>query len=187
MVVSKAFKKILFLTSLAFLLFFCIKTGYSLGKSETDLEDISQAKEVSAVENFDVITNNTIISKTHVFKKCGHQITVEEEPGPDMLGLNVISFMDRFNRFAVIDFTGEAVTLKISIDNYCDKHYILKTLGSRVMVFNYDILNGDYVVVKKTPLTLTDLDADTLRILDRGKIFNSLGDINTYIDGIKKD
>jgi hypothetical protein len=185
LVISKTFKRIFVIVSLCCLFYFCVTFGYKLGKNQTIEQEDEQITPVGALDSKQVIDAHTIIDTTYVFKKCGHEQQVKEKPTEDMLGLSVVDFNTRFSSLSIVDFNADAVQLKKIIDNYCDKHFLLKLIGSRVMVLTYNIKNDDYVIVQRTSLTIDHIDSDAIALLNRGKLFNATSDIDDYIASIK--
>ncbi len=185
MVVSKAFKRIFALISIFCLMFFSVNSGYKLGKSE-GIDNEQESKKVSMQANKDVIVKDTKITTTYIYKKCGHKNITCDAPTQDMLGLSVMDFMERFPDYTIKDFTSENVSLIKIIDNYCDKHYLLKLVDNRAMVLRYNLEDDDFIIIQRTKLITNDLDVDQIKLLNRGKLFNSIDDVNKYIDSIKK-
>jgi len=188
LIVKKGFKRLFFLVLFTTLLFFSITTGYQMGKQESSAQKPQEdpVALVGALNSKEIIGINTIIETTYRYKKCGHEMTFSKKAGEDMLGLGVVDFLARFGDYRIIEFTEEIVRLEILRDQYCDQHYLLKMIGDTVMILRSDIENEDFVVIRKTKLTRKSLDNDVYLILKRGKLFNSLDDIETYIDGLNR-
>lgn|GEM_PF-2530735 len=189
MLVKKSFKRVFIIVVLSVLMYFSITMGYSLGKresgtSQTEAEDETQL--VGALSSKDIIGADTIVEIRYEYKKCGHEITKTSRAVESMLGLGVVDFLERFPSLRIVEFSNENVLLERDIDQYCEKHYIIKLVGDNVMVLRSDAESEEFVVVRKTDLFREDLDSHSLMILQRGKLFNSISDVENYINSIKK-
>jgi len=153
--------------------------------SSSNNDDIKEeTKLVGALDSKDVIGINTIVEIKYKYQKCGHETNITKKADESMFGLGVVDFLERFDEFRIIEFSERKLELAKSLNQYCDKHYLLKMIGDTVMILQSDTENEDFVVVKKTKLRRKDLDDNIYLILKRGKLFNSLDDIENYINSI---
>ncbi|MEA5059979.1 MAG: hypothetical protein EOM66_06065 [Clostridia bacterium] len=134
------------------------------------------AAQVSQMGEDTVSPDATVIWRYQM--ACGH--TVELEDAQPVIGKTRAELAQTYGVDAVESFSPQAVTLCVASDKFCPQHFVLK-------------LENGALTVRKTNEQLTEeilltldleLPADAAVECEAGLAFDSMEDINVYLEGL---
>lgn len=99
------------------------------------------------------ITPNTIVVFEKRFNKCNHKEIKEETANEEIVNMNEQELQQYYKEWNIKQFGTEKVVLFKDIDEYCDKHYILKEQDDSIAIFNM-IDDENSKLLKKTNISV---------------------------------
>lgn len=115
------------------------------------------------------------------FSQCGHESAVD--PPGSIAGMTRKEIAAAYPGYTVEIFDTEYVRMAKSVDGYCPEHYIL-TMGDEALVISR--MDMETLSQKEVMRIITDtssFDGEALSALENGIAFDSLEDINAYLEG----
>lgn len=136
------------------------------------------AAQVSQMGEETVSPDATVIWRYQM--ACGHTVEVKD-PQP-AVGKTRAELEEAYGAGAVESFSPEAVALRLKMDLFCPEHYVLKLENGTLTVRKTD----EQLIEQVLPLTLdVTLPADAAAECAEGLPFDSLEDINIYLEGLE--
>lgn len=166
------------ITAIAGIVILAIIAGVLTGIALHRKNDDSPAADTGNLGEMSVLPDTCVKVLCHYV--CGHITAYESR---DYIGYTE-QMLNEIPGCSVDKMTRDEVILIISVDSYCGNHYILKTDENDFLcVFSTDTESN------KAPIRL-DINAKTLpqeeyKSLVQGIVFNSLEEINIYLEGIE--
>jgi hypothetical protein len=182
--VKKRLKRLLFFV--AIIGFFL---SWMLGKYVATIgPDISKEEEGKAVAAADDtrVTLNTVIEKRYVYTFCGHQVRKEEQAPKEFVGMTLDGLKKALPDSHIISFSQEKIVIKEEIDQYCNKHYILKDSGGYVCLMINKQGTAELKVEKKFTIKVSALRKDEKEKLNAGMVFGTQKEAEDYAQKLSK-
>ena len=166
------------ITAVAGLIFLTIIAGILTGSALHRKNAEAPAKDASRLGEMSVLPDTRVRVLSHY--RCGHIKAYETQ---EYIGYTE-EMLSKLPGCTVDKMTKAEVVLIMSVDSYCDNHYILKSDENGFLcVFSTDAES------KKAPIRLDinakSLPQDEYSSLMQGIVFNSLEEINIYLEGIE--
>lgn len=115
------------------------------------------------------------------FGACGHEVALD--PPGSVAGMTRKELAIAYPDDTIEIFDAEYVRMAKSVDGYCPAHYLL-TMGEGVLVISkMDLATLAQKEVMRIIADTSALDEDSLAALSKGVTFDSLEDINAYLEG----
>lgn len=114
------------------------------------------------------------------FSACGHY--VELDP-PETAGMTRKEISENYSEYNIEIFDVDLVRLSKSVDAYCPEHYMIKAGDNCIIITRADSKNGLQKEVMRLMINLEGFDSDTLSEIKKGRAFDSLEEINTFLEG----
>ena len=147
------------------------------GGESTNQPDTGEAAQVAQMGTVTVSPQAKVRWECHM--ACGH--TVELEDAQPIVGKTREEIETAYGPAAIIDFSADSVSLRLELTQYCPEHYLLKLENGVLTVRKTDSQLQEQVL-----LTLdVELPADAAGECAEGLPFDSLEDINVYLEGIE--
>lgn len=126
-----------------------------------------------------VIGENTAVFMLHSFSGCEHTVSLQLKE--DLCGKSASELKELFDGITEITVSDDQWTLLVPHDVPCPNHYMLIAGAEALYVLKTD--ENTYESVCVTTIGLEDMSEDTLLELEKGVLFNSLSEIDAYIEG----
>ncbi|MEG1560591.1 MAG: hypothetical protein RRY79_01670 [Clostridia bacterium] len=172
------FKKMRVLMILGFVI--TLFVGFLIGAIVFDRQDgdalnVSKAGELSVLPTTNVEWEFKFI--------CGH---IEKQTGRrDITGLTKSEILKLYENADITFMDKDNVKISVYSEEYCEQHYLLVLMEGdmlAVMHTNIDTLRSEQLAV--IPINTEGIDEGTLTELAAGKLFDSLSEIDAFIEGI---
>lgn len=155
--------------------------GVGIGLS---LQKPEQAAEVSYMALVSIGPDTAIRSRL-IFTECTHQYETQIAAAP-YVGFTRAQLADAFPLCKISRFSAEEVLLERTVDGYCGKHLLLRSEQEgklSVLQMNQDTLalENKFSVEFNAEL----LDAATLAELQSGVAFDTMDDLNAYLESVE--
>ncbi len=115
------------------------------------------------------------------FTKCGHETAIE--PAGGIAGMTRKEIASAYPDYAIEIFDTAYVRIVKSAESYCPAHYTLSMGEDALVITKTDV---DTLAPKEVMRIIADtslLDEEALAALAAGVTFDSLEDINAYLEG----
>ena len=162
--------------------------GYLIARNEPRIAakpepDVQQAAKAGTDEAR--IESGARIIWEYKYAKCAHQIIAQGVAGDDMAGLTFTELTEQHPELTIIAFDTDEVSLRKKLDGYCPNHYILKLSGDTLAVYQTVLGTTQQKEIQQIDIDWARIDTDERRVLQIGKVFGSLEDIESYIEDIE--
>lgn len=153
------------------------------GAPETPSGSESSAQAVSA-QTVNVVGPNVRVSWETVYASCTHSV-VTEDAAAAYIGLTREELAARYPGCEVAELTSDKLVLRRRVSGYCADHLILKRDEKGLVVIKTDPITGEQQQLLHINFDLSLLDAEVLEQLDKGLLFETLEQIDSYLEGIE--
>jgi hypothetical protein len=85
----------------------------------------------------------------------------------------------------IVSFEPKKISLKMSFDCYCPRHYILRQYRDELAIFRTVLGTPDQEVYIEVPILFSSIDADEQSVLEAGKLFDSLEELEDYLEDME--
>jgi hypothetical protein len=174
--------------------------GFVLGLLSSPREkapsEISASEEPSAAhmneqpaENVIKSGDSAILPTTQVvwidyYQKCEHEYVNSKTD--NIVGMTGPELENKYPDYAVTQMTPEFVRLVRNVDGYCPSHYLLKIGGTdSLCVMRTDPVTLTLTQEKELLIDLDAFEAGVQEQLKEGIVFNSMEEINAFIEDIE--
>lgn len=164
-------------------------SGYLLSSASVPPEpsqqdDMQQAVEPVGQIGQPSILPSTTVDTTYYFLLCGHECN-KEEVGGSLIGYTLEDVTALWQDARVTTLNGEQAVIERELEQYCPKHYILQTKSDQMLdVLHTDEQSLETSVLMTIPIDLTRVHDEVRALLDEGLVFDSLEQINAYLEDI---
>lgn len=178
-------QKGLTLLYMALVLAFGVWGGFTLRDSQQQAtlptpaaEPVVKAGDLSVLHDTVVITNYT-------FSLCGHALTQQAAGGP-LEGKTKQDILDMYPDAKIEEFSSQRVVIDRELDSYCPKHYVLYIDDDGKLCYSQTD-STDYTQQHITTLSydVSSLPDEVKNDLDEGLVFDSLEEINAYLEDVE--
>lgn len=163
--------------------------GFSIAKNEPRIVELPNTPDSSSVlpagADDATIEDGATVKWDYEYKKCAHHIFVSCQVDKDMVGLTFSMLKEQYPDIKIIDFEPDKLVLKKSFDCYCPEHMILKKYKDELAIYRTSLGTDKQDIYLKIHIKFKGLDADERQVLAIGKVFNSLEDMESYIEDIE--
>ncbi|MDD5018475.1 MAG: hypothetical protein PHO15_10280 [Eubacteriales bacterium] len=162
-------------------------SGYLIAKNEPrvvdEADDVSSAVPVAADEAR--IANDATVEWDYEYMMCCHHIYVSCAVGEDMAGLTFSELSEAYPDIKIVAFGTDTLVLKKTFDCYCPEHYILKKYRDALAVYRTALGTDKQYVYIEISVAFDVIDDEQQQVLEAGKVFNNLADIESYLEDIE--
>lgn len=129
----------------------------------------------------DVVAPDAKVEWIARFSKCEHEVALD--PAGEVAGKTRAEILRAYPEYTLALFGKEAVRLVRNVEGYCPAHYTL-TLGEEALVITrMDLAALSEQEVMRVIVDPNALDEESRAALEAGVTFDSLEDINLYLEG----
>ena len=188
-------KKLIIAFSILFAVGISVFSGYYLARNDDLDAEPSPAgtKSVAEDENsaMPVAVNDGRVGRdakiyfAYYYERCGHTIEKQIDATEDMIGLTREQFAELYPDAEITEFSPNAVHVKQRFSQYCPKHLILKQHENGLAIFKTVAGTERMELYMRIAVDFDSLAADDQAVLKTGRMFNSLEDIEAYIEDIE--
>ncbi len=166
------------ITAVAGLIFLTIIAGILTGSALHRKNAEAPTKDVGKLGEMSVLPDTHVRVLRHY--RCGHITAYETR---EYIGYTE-KMLSKLPGCTVDKMTKAEVILIMSVDSYCSNHYILKSDESGFLfVFSTDAESNKAPI--RLDINAKSLPQDEYNSLMQGIVFNSLEEINIYLEGIE--
>ena len=127
------------------------------------------------------ILPTTKVEWKYRFTECGHELTASG--GEDIIGYTLSDIAETYPDSRVTEMSAEYTAIERIISEYCPEHYVLVWTGEETLsVFQTDAESLAVQELMELPLDREAIDDSLLEPLRDGLAFDSLMDINEYLE-----
>lgn len=182
----KKHKKLAVFMIILFALFAAGAGGYILAANEPRVvEETPEQSDVPAGADDTRIEKGASVDWDYEYRMCGHHIYLHCEAGESMVGLKFSELQASNPNVRIVSFEPKKLQLKMSFDCYCPRHYILRRYRDELALFRTVLGTPEQEVCLKVPVLFSRINKDEQQVLETGKLFDSLEDIQHYLEGLE--
>lgn len=163
--------------------------GYIIAQNEPRVApstDSGSAPEVLMVGVDDAsITKDTMVSWDYEYEKCAHHIYVRCQADENMVGLTFSTFAQHYPNVKVIQFDTDELVLSETFSSYCPDHFVIKKYEDALAIFRTALGSDKQDHYLDVPIVFEDLHDDEQKVLSVGKVFNSLEEVESYLEDLE--
>ncbi len=130
------------------------------------------------------IEKGAVVKWEYQYKMCGHTVYLSCMADDHLTGLTFSQLQAEYPDARIISFEPEMVSLKLSFDCYCPRHYILKRYKDALAVFRTILGSDEQETYRNVPIKFDSLCAEEQEVLEAGKLFESIGELESYLENI---
>jgi len=158
--------------------------GYYLAQEQPSVKKTDQTSSVPVAMEKITVVKGCILTTKYVYTMCGHQETSEEVVGSGLVGMTRDEVKKYFDGFNLEVFSADQIVISKTINQYCQKHYILKEQQGEIVILRDIPGTADLELFRQTGISTSMLPADERQKIYYGKVFSSLEDIEEYLESI---
>ncbi|MGI5849828.1 MAG: hypothetical protein ACOX8Q_07170 [Christensenellales bacterium] len=185
----KKHKKLFIFTVILFVLLAGGLTGFILARNEPRVVKENGPSEQSSDLQVDVndakISKNAMVQWDYEYKMCSHHIYLRCQVDQNMVGLSFSEFQEYYPDVRIVSFDTNELSLKKTFDCYCPDHYILKSYNQGLAIFRTILGSDEQEIYLEIQFNLQAVRDDEKQVLEVGKLFNSVDDLEHYIENIE--
>ena len=160
--------------------------GYIYAKNEPRVvEEDTSDTEVAVNADDARIADDATIEWDYEYTMCCHHIYVSCAVSEDMAGLTFSELQEKYPDVIVIEFDTDELVLKKKYNCYCPEHYILKKYGDELAIYRTAVGTDKQYVYLEIAILFDAIEDDEQEVLEIGKVFNSLSDLEAYLEDIE--
>lgn len=160
--------------------------GYILAVNEPRVVEVTPPpSDVPAQAEDAKIEQGAAVDWDYEYRMCGHHIYLHCEVDESMAGLTFSELQASNPDVRIVSFEPKKLSLKMSFDCYCPRHYILKQYRDELAIFKTVLGTPDQEVYLEVPVLFSKVNADEQQALETGKLFETLEDIEHYLENIE--
>ncbi len=161
--------------------------GFILASNEPRVVKITPSpSDVPAAADDSEISKGAVVKWEYEYEMCGHSVYLSCMADDHTIGLKFSQLQAEYPDARIVSFEPEMVSLKMSFDCYCPRHYILKRYMDSLAIFRTILGAGEQETYRKIPIRFDGLNADEQEVLEAGKLFESIEELERYIENIDK-
>ena len=170
-------------------LFFVMIGAFSIGLllSTTGSSDKNNASDnedsLSVGVNSVRILDTCVCQYEYYYTACGHSIYESIDVDKSWVGLTKEELNKVLTEGKVESFSASLIKIKYTFRCYCPNHYILKEENGELCVYNTQSGSDEQVLCMSFKPINRELSTEEKEALSEGKVFNSIEDVVSYIDG----
>jgi hypothetical protein len=155
--------------------------GFILAKNEPRVVEVKPEDEVAAGADDSMIAKGAKIDWIYEYGMCSHNIYLSCDADEDMVGLKFSEFQAEYPDVRIVSFEPDKLTLKMSFDCYCPRHYILRRHSNGLAVLRTILGTGEHEIFYEVPVRFEEINGDEKIVLEAGKLFDSIEEMEEYI------
>ena len=140
---------------------------------------------VQAGANDERVAKDATVSWDYYYKMCEHHIYLDCPADENMVGLSFSQLQTQYPDVRIVSFDPKKICLQMSFDCYCPDHYILKHYKDELAVLKTIFGTGDQEIFLEVPIKFDQINADERKVLEAGKLFNSLDELESYFESLE--
>jgi hypothetical protein len=130
------------------------------------------------------VSANAEVEWDYDYKMCTHHIYIHCTADKSMTGLTLTQLQASFPGVRIVSFAPDKLVLSKSFDCYCPNHYLLKRYKDELAVFITVLGTCDQEVYREIPMKFNNISEDEKTVLEIGKLFETLDDLENYLENI---
>jgi hypothetical protein len=160
--------------------------GFILASNEPRVVQITPApSDLPAAADDSKIAKGAVVKWEYEYRMCGHIVYLSCMADDHIIGLTFSQLQAEYPDARIISFEPEMVSLKLGFDCYCPRHYILKRYKEELAVLRTILGSDEQETYRKVPVRFDDLSADEQEVLEAGKLFESIDELEYYIENLE--
>lgn len=157
--------------------------GFILASNEPRVVKVTPApSEVPAGADDSKIAKSAKVEWEYEYRMCGHSVHLSCMADDNITGLTFSQLQAEYPDARIISFEPDRIALKMSFECYCPRHYILKRYGEGLAVFRTTLGTDEQEKYRELNIRLSDINAEEREVLETGKIFESLDNLDNYLE-----
>lgn len=182
----KRYKKLLIWSVVLLALAGAGLAGYIIASNEPRVvETAPEPSDMPAGADDTSIEKGAMIEWCYEYGMCSHNVCLTREADKDMTGLKFSEFRLKYPDVRIISFEPDKLSLKKSFDCYCPRHFILRKHEGGLAVMRTLLGSDEQDIILVIPVSLSSIEQDEMSALEAGKLFDSIEEIELYIEKIK--
>ena len=131
------------------------------------------------------ILPNTKVTLTYHFLLCGHTLA-QEKTGGELVGYTPEDIMAAWPDARVMELNHQIAKIERELTSYCPDHYVLFSDGVGGLSIS-KTMDTDWTKeeVQNLNYDASELPHDVLELLEDGQVFDSLEEINAYLEDVE--
>jgi hypothetical protein len=161
-------------------------TGYFLAANEPRIVEVTpEVSDMPAEADNARIEKGATVEWDYEYRMCGHHIYLHCEADETMIGLTFSELQAANPDVRIVSFEAKNVSLKMSFDCYCPRHYILKQYRDELAIYRTVLGTQEQEVYVEVPIRFSVADEDEQPVLETGKLFDSLEELENYLENLE--
>lgn len=128
-----------------------------------------------------LVAENAEVEWLARFSECGHEVALD--PPGSIAGMTRKELAIAYPDYTIEIFDAEYVRMAKSVEGYCPEHYLLTMGADALVISKMDLATLAQKEVMRIIADTSALDEEALAALSEGVTFDSLEDINAYLEG----
>ena len=159
--------------------------GFTLRDSQQEAALPTPAAEPVVQAGEPSVLHDTVVVTNYSFSLCGHALSQQMTGGP-LEGKTKQDILGMYPDAKIEEFSKERVVINRELDSYCPKHYVLYIDDNGKLCYSQTD-STDYTKQLVTTLTfdVSSLPDEVKNDLDEGLVFDSLEEINAYLEDVE--
>ena len=158
--------------------------GYYLAQQQPSVKKTEQASSVPVAMEKNTVSKGCILTTKYIYTMCGHQETSEEVVGSGLVGMTRDEVKKYFDGYNLEVFSTDKIVIIKTINQYCQKHYILKEQQGELVILRDIPGTADLELFRQTGISAGILSSDERQKIYYGKVFSSLDSIEEYLESM---
>lgn len=182
---NRRYKKIVIWSAVFAVLAAAGITGYILASNEPRVVEVTPtASEMPAGADDSKVAKGAAVEWEYEYRMCGHSIFLNCEADDNIVGFTFSQLQAENPNVRIVTFEPGKLVLKLSFYCYCPRHYILKQNRDELAIFRTILGSDEQEIYREVPLRFDDLSTDEQKVLESGKLFESLDELEYYIENL---
>jgi len=159
--------------------------GFTLRDTQLEAAQPTPAAEPAGQMGFISILPDTVVVTNYTFTLCGHTLTQQVTGGP-LVGKTKDDLLRDDPDAKIGEFSAQRVVIDRDLERYCPRHYLLYIDDNGKLCYSQTDAT-DYTKENVTTLNydVSSLPDEVKNDLDEGLVFESLDEINAYMEDVE--
>ncbi len=132
------------------------------------------------------ILPDTLVITKYTFLLCGGHTEQRQETGGPLVGLNKTQIEEKYPDAKVAELTNKRAVIERELERYCPKHVVLFLDDqNRLSISQTDETDLEKENITTLTYDVSYLPEEELSKLEEGLVFDSLEEINIYLEGLE--
>lgn len=159
--------------------------GYEMAADEPRIVKSTQAPAAAPAGADNArVKEGAQVNWDYEYTMCAHHIYVKSAADNKIVGLSITQLQATFPDIRIVSFDPDKLTLHIAFNCYCPDHYILRHYKDQLAVYKTIPYTGDQEVYIEVPIQFNGIDGEEQKVLETGKVFDNIEDLESYLENI---